>query len=75
MSWCRLVLMKVHSFILAQSGTSIEFRPLLFLIVSVIPRVIQQAQVIIYGNQKHNYLNTIKTEQLMAGKQHLSVNY
>ena len=22
-----------------------------------------------YGNQKHNYLNTIKAEQLMAGKQ------
>ena len=25
-------------------------------------------------NQKHNYLNTIKAEQLMAGKQLLSVN-
>ena len=39
------------------------------------PRVIQYAQVIIYGNQKHNYLNTIKAEQSMAGKQLLSVNY
>ena len=31
--------------------------------------VIKTAQVIIYGNQNHNYLNAIKPEQLMAGKQ------
>ena len=46
----------------------------MILIASVIPRVIQYAQAIVYGNQKHNYLNTIKVEQLMAGKQLLSVN-
>ena len=33
------------------------------------PRVTQSAQVIICGNQKHNYLNAITAEQLMAGKQ------
>ena len=31
--------------------------------------MIQSAQVIIYGNQKHNYLNAIKAEQLMVGKE------
>ena len=29
----------------------------------------QSAQVTIYGNQKHNYLNAIKAVQLMVGKQ------
>ena len=64
------LLLKSLRFILAQSGTSIEFRPLSFnKIASVIPRVIQSARVIIYGNQKHSYLNWIKAEQLMIGKQ------
>ena len=31
--------------------------------------MIQSAQVIIYGNQKHNYLNAIKAEQFMVGKE------
>ena len=31
--------------------------------------MIQSAQVIIYGNQKHNYLNAIKAEQLRVGKE------
>ena len=31
--------------------------------------MIQSAQVIIYGNQKHNYLIAIKAEQLMVGKE------
>ena len=31
--------------------------------------MIQSAQVVVYGNQKHNYLNAIKAEQLMVGKQ------
>ena len=33
------------------------------------PQSDQSAQVIIYGNQKHNYLNVIKAVQLMVGKQ------
>ena len=33
------------------------------------PQSGQSAQVIIYGNQKHNYLNAIKALQLMVGKQ------
>ena len=33
------------------------------------PQSNQSTQVIIYGNQKHNYLNVIKAEQLMVGKQ------
>ena len=60
------LLRSVH-FILAQSGTSIEFTPLSFLL-PLSSSVIQSAQVIIYGNQKHNYLNSIKAEQLMVGK-------
>ena len=55
-------------FILAQSGTSIEFRPLSFKLLLSSP-VTQSAQVIICGNKKHNYLNAIKAEQLMVGKQ------
>ena len=66
-------LKSVH-FILVSLGPLLN-SDLYHLIASVIPRVIHQAQVIIYGNQKHNYLNTIKAEQLMAGKQLLSVNY
>ena len=31
--------------------------------------MIQSAQVIIYGNQKNNYLNAMKAVQLMVGKQ------
>ena len=31
--------------------------------------MIQSVWVIIYGNQKHSYLNWIKAEQLMIGKQ------
>ena len=33
------------------------------------PQSDQSAQVIIYGNQKHDYLNAIKAVQLMVGKQ------
>ena len=33
------------------------------------PQSDQSAQVIIYGDQKHNYLNAVKVVQLMVGKQ------
>ena len=64
--------MKSLYLILALSGTSIEFRPLSFELLLSSPdsgRVIQSAQVIIYGNQKHSHLNAIKAVQLMVDKQ------
>ena len=60
--------LKSLHFILAQSGTSIEFRPSSFKL-RLSSQSDQSAQVIIYGNQKHNYLNAIKAVQLMVGKQ------
>ena len=31
--------------------------------------MIQSAQVVIYGNQKHNYVNAVKAEQLLVCEQ------